>query len=237
MATALRSGNVEKLNREVTEAVDNRLPLEINDAIRTRMLSPLSGWLDDAFHACDHHHERWDGKGYPYGLSGDAISLSGRIVSVADAFAVMTMARSYKKPYSIDVARRELLKGAGSQFDPTVVRAMLAVSVGRMNLIAGPMAAAVNLPLIGPLLGPMVAPVVTFAPSVPSFVRVGAVALMTTSAGVTPMETRPVPWQSEVASSSGSNTSGGPLGISEGNAFPSGASDLSLATATTTTFI
>lgn len=284
VATALRSGNVEKLNREVAEAVDNGLPLEINEAIRTalsmvktlsihdkgtrghservrayaeviseelglsvefrekvrwgailhdigklsvpaeilnlpgrptpeqwdilrshpaegaRMLAPLADWLGDAFHACDHHHERWDGKGYPYGLAGDAISLTGRIVSVADAFAVMTMARSYKKPYSIGVARRELLKGAGSQFDPTVVRAMLAVSVGRMNRIAGPMAAAVNLPLIGPLLGPMVAPVVTFAPSVPSFVRVGAVALMTTSAGVTPMETRPVPWQSEVAS-------------------------------------
>ena len=282
VATALRSGNVEKLNREVTEAIDNGLPVEINEAIRTalsmvrtlsthdkgtrghservrayseviaeelglsveirekvrwgailhdigklsvpseilnlpgrpspeqwdilrrhpgegaRMLAPLADWLGDAFHACDHHHERWDGKGYPYGLAGDAISLTGRIVSVADAFAVMTMARSYKKPYSIDVARRELLKGAGSQFDPTVVRAMLAVSVGRMNRIAGPLAAFANVPLIGPLLGPIVAPVVTFAPSVPSFVRAGAVALMTTSAGVTPLETRPVPWQSEV---------------------------------------
>ena len=69
----------------------------------------------------------------------------------------MTMARSYKKPYSIEVARRELAKAAGTQFDPMVVRAMLGVSIGRLNKLSGPLAALANIPLIGPLLGPLVA--------------------------------------------------------------------------------
>lgn len=72
-----------------------------------------------------HHHERYDGKGYPEGLSGDRIPLGARIVAVTDALDTMLSARSYKKPYSIDRIRAELHANAGRQFDPEVVEVTL----------------------------------------------------------------------------------------------------------------
>jgi putative two-component system response regulator len=68
-----------------------------------------------------HHHERWDGRGYPDGLSGDAIPLGARIVAVADAFDAMTTQRPYNRAFSFDEAIERLLAGAGSYWDPRVV--------------------------------------------------------------------------------------------------------------------
>lgn len=73
------------------------------------------------------HHERWDGAGYPNGLAGDAIPLSGRIAAVADAFDAMISARPYKAPMLRSDAIREIVNCSGRQFDPTVVRAFLEV--------------------------------------------------------------------------------------------------------------
>ncbi|MBI5089086.1 MAG: HD-GYP domain-containing protein, partial [Actinobacteria bacterium] len=84
------------------------------------LAAPLAGWLGESVLAVSQHHERWDGTGYPRGLSGRQISLPARIVSVADTFDVMTSARSYKAPSSAVVAREELARCAGSQFDPAV---------------------------------------------------------------------------------------------------------------------
>jgi putative nucleotidyltransferase with HDIG domain len=67
------------------------------------------------------HHEWYDGTGYPDGLKGDNIPLAARIVSVADAFGAMIDKRSYKEAYGPDQARDELVRCAGSQFDPQVV--------------------------------------------------------------------------------------------------------------------
>jgi HD-GYP domain-containing protein (c-di-GMP phosphodiesterase class II) len=72
-----------------------------------------------------YHHERWDGKGYPYGLRKREIPLSARIIAVADAFSAMIDRRPYREPLSFDLALEELKKGAGSQFDPEVVEAFL----------------------------------------------------------------------------------------------------------------
>jgi HD-GYP domain-containing protein (c-di-GMP phosphodiesterase class II) len=105
-----------------------------------RIAAPLAGWLGEWFHAIDHHHERWDGKGYPYGLAGTDIPLAGRIAAVADVYDVITAARSYKKPQPAADARRELARCAGTQFDPEVVRAFLGVSLGRLRLMMGPLA-------------------------------------------------------------------------------------------------
>jgi putative two-component system response regulator len=69
------------------------------------------------------HHERWDGAGYPAGLAGDAIPLSGRIAAVADVFDALTTARPYKAAWSVDRAFAHLREQAGSQFDPDCVRA------------------------------------------------------------------------------------------------------------------
>jgi diguanylate cyclase (GGDEF)-like protein len=72
-------------------------------------------------------HERWDGDGYPDGLSGDAIPIAARIVFVADAYCAMTSARPYAAARSAESARKELRACAGAQFDPAVVTAFLEV--------------------------------------------------------------------------------------------------------------
>jgi len=72
------------------------------------------------------HHERPDGRGYPFGLRGDAIPLAARIVHVADAFDAMTSARAYRAARAASVAFAELQRYAGTQFDPTCVDALLA---------------------------------------------------------------------------------------------------------------
>jgi putative two-component system response regulator len=72
------------------------------------------------------HHERFDGKGYPSGLKGDEIPLSGRIVALADVYDALTSRRVYKPAYSHQEARAMVLKGRGTQFDPDVVDAFLA---------------------------------------------------------------------------------------------------------------
>jgi putative two-component system response regulator len=73
-----------------------------------------------------HHHERFDGTGYPYGLRGAAIPLAARIVSVADAFDAMTTDRPYRKGCRAEVAFQRLEDGRGEQWDPDVVDAFLA---------------------------------------------------------------------------------------------------------------
>ena len=72
-----------------------------------------------------HHHERWDGAGYPEGLAGRAIPLGARIVAVCDAYRAMTEDRPYRVALSAAEARRRLLEGAGSQFDAECVSALL----------------------------------------------------------------------------------------------------------------
>ena len=72
-----------------------------------------------------HHHERWDGSGYPDGLAGSAIPLGARIVAVCDAYRAMTEDRPYRTALSEAVARNELEQGAGAQFDADCVQALL----------------------------------------------------------------------------------------------------------------
>lgn len=68
-----------------------------------------------------HHHERWDGGGYPERLSGQAIPLGARIIAIADAFEVITMRRVYAQPRTPHSAIKELQRCAGTQFDTTLV--------------------------------------------------------------------------------------------------------------------
>jgi HD-GYP domain-containing protein (c-di-GMP phosphodiesterase class II) len=70
-----------------------------------------------------HHHERWDGAGYPDGLAGDDIPIGARIIAVADAFDAMTSDRPYRRGMSAEAAIEEVQNSAGHQFDPTIVAA------------------------------------------------------------------------------------------------------------------
>ena len=74
-----------------------------------------------------HHHERWDGGGYPDGLAGDGIPLAARVFAVADALDALTTDRPYRPASSFPDARREVMRGAGTQFDPVVVEVCLHV--------------------------------------------------------------------------------------------------------------
>ncbi len=71
------------------------------------------------------HHERFDGQGYPNGVAGDGIPIAARILSVLDAYVAMTSKRPYRKTRSHEDALQEILRHAGTQFDPEVVRAFL----------------------------------------------------------------------------------------------------------------
>lgn len=72
-----------------------------------------------------YHHERYDGRGYPFGLKGEEIPIEGRLLAVADTFDAMTSNRPYRKGLDPDYAISELEKGKGTQFDPQVVDAMV----------------------------------------------------------------------------------------------------------------
>jgi HD-GYP domain-containing protein (c-di-GMP phosphodiesterase class II) len=78
-------------------------------------------FLQPSLDSVRHHHERWDGEGYPDRLKGDAISQLARIVTVADAFDAMTSDRPYRKGFSFDFAAKTIVSESGRQFDPAVV--------------------------------------------------------------------------------------------------------------------
>lgn len=73
------------------------------------------------------HHERWDGKGYPLGISGEDIPLLSRILAVADAYDAMTETRVYRKALSKQAAMSEIQSHSGTQFDPCVVQAFIEI--------------------------------------------------------------------------------------------------------------
>jgi HD-GYP domain-containing protein (c-di-GMP phosphodiesterase class II) len=83
------------------------------------------GFLMDAYPIVYHHHERWDGKGYPDSLKGERIPLGARIVAVIDAFDAMTTDRPYRDAMPYDAAMDILRDGAGKQWDPMVVNVLL----------------------------------------------------------------------------------------------------------------
>lgn len=92
--------------------------------------------LKPAFPIILHHHERYDGRGYPGGLKADKIPIGSRILAVADAFEAMIYKRPYRKAKTIKEAVDEIIAHSGSQFDPSVVDAFLKiVKNGRLNQI------------------------------------------------------------------------------------------------------
>ena len=106
-------------------------PEEWNDMKRHphighEMLKEIS-FLSGAASIVHCHHERFDGKGYPRGLAGDAVPLGARVFAVADAFDAMTSDRPYRRALTSEMARDEIVRHSGTQFDPKIVQAFLLV--------------------------------------------------------------------------------------------------------------
>lgn len=98
---------------------EERLEMEKHPVIGADMLEAYSSFAKSVGFV-RHHHERWDGKGYPDGLKGEEIPIGARIISVVDAFDAMTADRPYRKALSISEAVNRLKKDIGAQFDPRI---------------------------------------------------------------------------------------------------------------------
>lgn len=92
-------------------------------------------FLEDAIDIILYHHERYDGKGYPYGLKGENIPLAARIFAIADAFDTITSKRPYKEPKSILEARRIIIEDCGTHFCPNCVEAFLSIPIEELQQI------------------------------------------------------------------------------------------------------
>jgi putative nucleotidyltransferase with HDIG domain len=106
-----------------------RRVMETHSAIAERILAEVEDFSEIAT-IVRHHHERWDGQGYPDGLDGDAIPLISRIIAAADAYNAMTSDRPYRDAMPSRVARLRLAQGVETQFDTTVIAAFEAVLAG-----------------------------------------------------------------------------------------------------------
>ena len=89
---------------------------------------PEADYLKEALNLTTYHHEKWNGTGYPYGLKGEDIPLSARIMAVADVFDALVSRRCYKEPFTFERAMDIIREGMGAHFDPEVAEAFLAAS-------------------------------------------------------------------------------------------------------------
>ena len=118
----LKPGRLTKEEREVME-LHTLIGGECLEAIQTRLGNNL--FMHTAKQVAYYHHERWDGAGYPHGLTESEIPLVARIVAVADVYDALTSKRPYKQPMSHFESKSIIVSGSGSQFDPEVVDAFL----------------------------------------------------------------------------------------------------------------
>lgn len=94
--------------------------MRLHSLIGIRILEKIEG-LKGALPLIKHHHERWDGQGYPDKLAGDAIPLGARIIAIAESFDILTSELPWRRPMSAEDAVVELRRCAGTQFDPHMV--------------------------------------------------------------------------------------------------------------------
>jgi HD-GYP domain-containing protein (c-di-GMP phosphodiesterase class II) len=117
----------EIINKPGKLDAEERAIIETHTVIGEELLKKVGGLLGDVGTIVRSCHERWDGAGYPDGLAGESIPLVARIVCACDALSAMTTTRSYRAARSVEEALEELQRCAGTQFDPRVVEALVAV--------------------------------------------------------------------------------------------------------------
>jgi putative nucleotidyltransferase with HDIG domain len=128
------------LDKQGALTPSERDEVERHAVVGERILAPIE-FLDEVRQLVRHEHERWDGGGYPDGLAGEEIPLGSRIILTCDAYDAMLAGRPYRPPMAPAQARVELQRFAGTQFDPRVVAALLAVLDERDAAACRPQAA------------------------------------------------------------------------------------------------
>ena len=108
---------------------EERRAIETHSTVGADLVARMHAY-QDCIDVIRHHHERWDGGGYPSRLAGDRIPIGARVIAVADSFDAMTTDRPYRKALSFEMAVGEVRKNAGIQFDPEVAKAFLAAIEG-----------------------------------------------------------------------------------------------------------
>ncbi len=109
------------LNKNGRLSNEERATMQRHPEIGAGIVAPVVGLEQTTLDCVVHHHERWNGTGYPEGLAGEEIPLAARIVSIVDVWDALSSSRPYKRAFSQAEARDLLLKGRGSQFDPELI--------------------------------------------------------------------------------------------------------------------
>jgi ribonuclease P protein subunit RPR2 len=112
------------LNKPAPLSSSERSVMQTHPVIGTQIVAPMR-FLGDAVEVIAHHHEKFDGSGYPRGLKGMDIPLAARIFSIVDAFDAMISDRPYRRAMHVDEAMDEIVRCSGRHFDPDVVEAFL----------------------------------------------------------------------------------------------------------------
>jgi putative nucleotidyltransferase with HDIG domain len=108
-------------------AAEEREVIETHPVRGAEILRDID-FLADARDVVRHHHERWDGSGYPDGLSGEEIPLTARVFAIADVLDALTTDRPYRRAGTFAQAREEIVSSAGTQFDPSLIEVYGAIS-------------------------------------------------------------------------------------------------------------
>jgi response regulator RpfG family c-di-GMP phosphodiesterase len=114
-----------KLTPEEFEIMKSHTIIGENTLMEVKQRYPRYRFLELAVHITRYHHERWDGTGYPDGLSGEAIPLSARIMALADTYDALRSKRTYKEAYSHEESIEIIRQGVGNHYDPVIARVFL----------------------------------------------------------------------------------------------------------------
>lgn len=119
-----------KLTEEERQIMERHTLIGADTLLSTRAKFGQDALIDMGIRIALQHHEQWNGTGYPFGLSGDQIALSARIVALADVYDALTSQRVYKAAMSHEQASKIILEGRGSHFDPVIVDAFRSCEPG-----------------------------------------------------------------------------------------------------------